>query len=84
MDQLLSLEQTNSIAHVLWVCVAEQSGEATEVPMEIQDILDKFQSVYEEPTTLPRHRDGDHTIPLVAGAQPVNIWPYRYTPEQKR
>lgn len=39
--------------------------------------------MFAEPTGLLQHKPWDHTIPLLPGAKPVNIRPYRYTPEQK-
>lgn len=32
---------------------------------------------------LPPSRPSDHHIPLISGAQPVNVRPYRYNPLQK-
>lgn len=32
---------------------------------------------------LPPQRKFDHAIPLMPGAQPVNIRPYKYRPAQK-
>lgn len=79
----MALEQSNSIAHVIRVCISEQANETKDLPVEIQHVLDKFQTIFEEPTTLPAHQQWDHTIPLMAGAPPINVRPYRYTPEQK-
>lgn len=53
------------------------------IPVDVQAVLDDFQPVFEEPTGLPPHRAWDHAIPILPGAKPVNIRPYRYTPEQK-
>lgn len=53
------------------------------IPEQIQLILSDFAEVFEEPRGLPPSQDCDHTIPLVPGAQPVNVRPYRYTPIQK-
>lgn len=39
--------------------------------------------MFQEPQGLPPVREYDHTIPLIPGAQPVNVRPYRYTPLQK-
>lgn len=40
-------------------------------------------SLKSEPTHLPPTRAADHTIPLIPGAQPVKVRPYRYSPIQK-
>jgi hypothetical protein len=39
--------------------------------------------VFQEPQQLPPQRSFDHSIPLVQGVKPININPYRYSPEQK-
>jgi hypothetical protein len=53
------------------------------VPEEIQNILTQFPDVFATPTTLPPQRACDHNIPLILGAQPVNMRPYRHKPELK-
>ena len=39
--------------------------------------------VFSEPTELPPDREVSHSIPLIAGARPVQIRPYRFAPELK-
>lgn len=46
-------------------------------------LLDQHDDVFQAPTTLPPPRPFDHRIPLLRGAQPVNVRPYRYSPTQK-
>jgi len=53
------------------------------IPKEIQAVLDEFPDVFDTPTTLPPRRDCDHKIPLIPGAQSVNMRPYRHKPELK-
>ena len=55
----------------------------TEIPVEIQQVIDQYQEVFKEPTELPPRRAYDHQITLMPGAQPVNVRPYRYAPTQK-
>ncbi|XP_019163173.1 PREDICTED: uncharacterized protein LOC109159525 [Ipomoea nil] len=50
---------------------------------ELSEILGEFQDVFEEPKTLPPKRLFYHEIPLIPGAKPVNIKPYRYSFLQK-
>lgn len=47
------------------------------------EVLTEFVARFQEPTSLPPHRDFDHNIPLIPGARPVNKKPYRYSPQQK-
>jgi hypothetical protein len=39
--------------------------------------------LFAEPDSLPPGRAYDHNVPLVPGAQPVSVRPYRYSPSQK-
>lgn len=50
---------------------------------EIQKLPDAFSSVFEAPSGLPPSRGYDHHIPLVAGANPFSIRPYRVAPHLK-
>lgn len=54
-----------------------------ELPAEIQKILEHFSDVFTEPTGLPPKRAASHSIPLVQGARPVQIRPYRFAPALK-
>lgn len=50
---------------------------------DIQLNLNDFVAVFADPMGLPPSRHCDHTIPLIQGAQPFNIRPYRYPPVLK-
>jgi hypothetical protein len=50
---------------------------------QIQSLLESFQSTFEEPTTLPPSRSCNHSIPLIPGAQHINIRPYWFPPIMK-
>lgn len=53
------------------------------LPAQFQELLDQYTAVFEPPTGLPPRRSCDHRIPLMEGARPVNIRPYRYSSELK-
>jgi len=61
------------------------SSPAPATPMlpEVQHLLEQFSSVFSAPTGLPPRRQCDHHIPLIPGAQPVSIRPYRVSPQLK-
>lgn len=61
------------------LCSAEESQLSEPVAL----LLRKFQHVFQPPSTLPPTRPCDHTIPLIEGARPVNIRPYRLSPAMK-
>lgn len=50
---------------------------------EIALLIREFQSIFEPVSGLPPSRACDHEIPLVPGAKPVYIRPYRYPPALK-
>lgn len=50
---------------------------------EILGLLQQFASVFSALVSLSPIRSCDHAIPLVPGAQPVNVRPYRYPPSLK-
>ena len=49
----------------------------------IQQLLQQYQDVFQEPQHLPPHRFYDHHIPLLPGSAPVNSKPYKYSPHHK-
>jgi hypothetical protein len=56
---------------------------ASTLPEDLQQVLQQFDSVFAPPSQVPPSRVGDHTIPLIEGAQPFHLRPYRYNPAQK-
>jgi hypothetical protein len=54
-----------------------------QTPLELQQLLQQFTDIFSEATVLPPHRAADHTIPLLPGAKPPNIRPYRMSHSQK-
>ena len=53
------------------------------VPPEVSALLAEFQSVFAPPSGYPPARDCDHAIPLLPGASPFSVRPYRYPPAIK-
>jgi hypothetical protein len=43
----------------------------------------EFASLFHKPTSLPPPRSYCHSIPLLLGATPFRLRPYRYNPAQK-
>ena len=55
----------------------------SELPEEIQSLIQSYASLFEPPTELPPFRPCNHAIPLVLGAKPIVSRPYRYPPKLK-
>lgn len=47
------------------------------IPFQIQQLVDSFQDLFAEPTGVPPIRALTHSIPLLLGAQPFRLKPYR-------
>ncbi|WVZ88557.1 hypothetical protein U9M48_035065 [Paspalum notatum var. saurae] len=61
----------------------EPSTPSIAVLPAVQRLIDEFAELFTIPTALPPERAFDHSIPLIQGASPVNIRPYRYAPALK-
>ena len=58
-------------------------AQSPDIHPAISALLAEFPTITTPPETLPPKRACDHEIPLVEGARPVNIRPYRYPPTLK-
>jgi hypothetical protein len=84
-DELEGLDAIQAVCHLVNVCpVFDSSATKDQVNEQlVASLLEQFESLFEEPSGLPSRRPFDHTIPLIPGAKPVNLRPYRYNPFQK-
>jgi len=76
----------SAIIHALVELHLVQPSDLSEPPKQlpgIQSLLDQFADVFETPSGLPPRRQYDHQIPLLPGARPVSIRPYRVAPALK-
>jgi hypothetical protein len=67
----------------LFSATMEPSNTASQLPPAISTLLSEFPTVISPPDKLPPKRDCDHEIPLVTGAHPITVRPYRYPPALK-
>lgn len=82
IEQLVGMAKSGAIMYL--VKIAETTYEEEfPIPEKIQQVLQSYQDVFAEPKDLPPSRNCDHKIPLIEGAQPINLRPYRYNPELK-
>lgn len=77
-------EDTQSFTSDILFSHISASGTANADDHALQQLLHAFDDIFQEPKSLPPFRKGfDHQIPLLAGSNPVNLRPYRYSSLQK-
>ncbi|CAO2166027.1 unnamed protein product [Urochloa humidicola] len=72
-----------TIVEICAVLLVDDKAIQLDVPPELSNLLEEFAEVFSKPVGMPPSRDCDHTIPLIEGASPVNVRPYRYPPAIK-
>jgi hypothetical protein len=70
------------LQELLFISVTPSEVSA-QIPPEVQDLIQQFAELFAVPTELPPPRACDHSIPLIEGAAPVQVRPYRYAPKLK-
>ncbi|RLM74197.1 hypothetical protein C2845_PM15G12530 [Panicum miliaceum] len=83
VEQLEGLLKQEAIEQVLEVTIISEKEVAGMGSGVIRQIVQEFADIFEKPSGLPPRREFDHAIPLLPGAQPFKLRPYRYTPQQK-
>jgi len=86
--QEMSIQQVRKWAtgNDIWaIAVVEAIPEPPPIAHQtvVQQVLQQYQDVFQDPQQLPPSRFYDHHIPLLLGAAPVNSRPYKYPPHHK-
>lgn len=71
------------VLHIYAVEISTADTVETVIPAAIQQLIDTFATLFEVPQDLPPQRAYDHSIPLVPGAAPFCVRPYRFAPHLK-
>lgn len=84
-QELSSLIHKGEVCELMKLCsmTEEDSAAPDTIPLEIQTVIHSYSHLFVEPQTLPPHCKFDHHIPLIPGATPINVKPYRYATQQK-
>lgn len=82
-DELNFMLQNSAVTRVVQLCALKEDGLEPPLPAEVSELIEQYTVLFEEPRGLPPSRAVDHAIPLVPGAKPVNLRPYRHSPVQK-
>ena len=56
----------------------EDKLDTTEIPVDMERVIQQFQEVFKMPKGLPPVRGREHAIILKEGINPINVRPYRY------
>ncbi|XP_035546606.1 uncharacterized protein LOC118348648 [Juglans regia] len=72
-----SMKELSKEAHqshtIFAICLqVNTKGSTEEIHPEVQEILQEFSELFQEPTSLPPARDIDHFITLKEGTEPIN------------
>uniref|UniRef100_A0A453EC58 Reverse transcriptase domain-containing protein n=2 Tax=Aegilops tauschii subsp. strangulata TaxID=200361 RepID=A0A453EC58_AEGTS len=81
--ELHHLLEEKAVTRVVQLCATAQDMKQPPLPEAIGNLIEQYGVLFEEPKGLPPQRAFDHSIPLVPGARPVNLRPYRHSPAQK-
>jgi hypothetical protein len=82
VEQVIQLHKDNE----LWAtAILEKEAQITALPIPaaVQQLLQQFEQIFQEPTELPPVRGFEHAISLLPDTTPTNARPYRYSPLQK-
>jgi hypothetical protein len=81
--KLVGLMRKGGIAQLLQLSPVLKHKKEEVVLDTIQQLVHQFANIFQQPTKLPPQRTMNHHIPLLLGAIPVDVKPYRYSPAQK-
>jgi len=69
-----------SVIQLCLVQLPESSQSVSSLNPAVSALIDEYAHLFESVSGLPPSRHCDHSIPLMSGAQPVFVRPYRYAP----
>jgi predicted aspartyl protease len=81
--KLQGLLRKGSVHQLVYLSAVQEDTGEDDIPLEMQQIVQAHDDLFQPPTDLPPQRSSDHKITLLPGVQPVNVKPYRYNPPQK-
>jgi hypothetical protein len=81
--KLTGLLRKGAVAQLLQLSPVQAATTDISTPPQIQSLLEHYGHLFQEPKEMPPSRAMDHHIPLILGATPINVKPYRYSPSQK-
>jgi hypothetical protein len=82
LDKIISKGATGFVIHSLNDC-SDTTMKAVPLPQEIEQLLQQYVELFNEPHGLPPVRACDHSIPLQENAIPPNTRPYRVPQKHK-
>ena len=83
LRRLIHTKGTSMMFHIRLETHTPSQQDTTPIPKEIEELLDRYSSLFKPIVGLPPSRDTDHAINILPEAAPVNVRPYRYPHYQK-
>jgi hypothetical protein len=79
MEELQCLQDLHAVSHLVELRTVTHGD--PDMPQCIAELLQENADCFKPPKGLPPQRPYDHKITLMPGVQPVNVKPYRYSPQ---
>jgi len=76
-------KDSKEVAPIMGIFGEKEQQSRDNVATELHQLIKVYDHLFQEPTKLSPKRNYDHHIPLIPGAQPVNVKPYRYASQRK-
>jgi hypothetical protein len=78
-----SQDPVGSVPNAVVNSLSVSEDEMLKLPIEVQKLLDSYADIFASKVSFPPPHACTHSIPLIEGARPVSIRPYRYAPALK-
>ncbi|KAL1356594.1 hypothetical protein AAHE18_05G195900 [Arachis hypogaea] len=83
LNKMVTADVIASFLHLRVLESNELVATPAQQDQQVQQVLEAYHEVFQEPIELPPPREIEHQIHLQHGAEPVNVRPYRYPHYQK-
>jgi hypothetical protein len=78
-----SQDPVGSVPNAVVNSLSVSEDEMLKLPIEVQKLLHSYADIFASKVSFPPPHACTHSIPLIEGARPVSIRPYRYAPALK-
>ena len=84
LRRMIDTNGTSMMFHIQLEPCQTSQPDINPIPLEIEELINKYSQLFQPLLELPPSRDTDHAIDILPEATPVNVKPYRYPHYQKK